>query len=87
MKKYLILVLIILEYPLVLIAHKIEPTDMAGPGLDLIAIATVFFYDIFLVWTIIRDWSKSIFPKLYLIVFIISTYLLYHLIFIAPGRS
>jgi hypothetical protein len=84
MKKYLILVLIILEYPLVLIAHKIEPTDLAGPGLDLIAIAAVFLYDIFIVWTIIIDWRKGILPKFYLVGFIISTYLIYHW-FVSPS--
>ena len=70
MKKYLILVLIILEYPLFLIANKIEPTNMAGPGLDLIAVAIIIPYDIFVVRTIKRDWRYDIFPKLYLIAFI-----------------
>jgi hypothetical protein len=75
MKKYLILFLIILEYPLVLIAHKIAPTDMAGPGLDMIAFGVIFIFDIFILQTIDTNWRKSIFPKLYLIALIISTYL------------
>jgi hypothetical protein len=78
MKKYIILALILLEYPLVVVARKIEPTDLAGPGLDMIAVAAVFFYDIFIVWTIKRDWRYDIFSKLYLVAFIISTYLVYH---------
>jgi hypothetical protein len=77
MKKYLILVLIILEYPLFMITRKIEPTNLAGPGLDIIAFVVAIVYDIFVIRTIERDGRKSIFSKLYLIALIISTFLIF----------
>lgn len=74
MKKYLILVLIILEYPLFMIARKIEPTNLAGPGLNIIAFVVAIVYDIFVIRTIEKDGRRSIFSKLYLIALIISTF-------------
>jgi hypothetical protein len=82
MKKYFILVLIILEYPLVLIANKIEPTNMAGPGLDLPVLAIVFIFNIFVVLGIKKDLNNGFFPKLQLIVFIISCSFLTYFVFI-----
>jgi hypothetical protein len=85
MKEYLLLILIISEYPLVFITHKIAPTNMAGPGLDIIAVAVVLLFDIYVVRTIKRTQRNDIFFKLYLIAFGISTFLLYRFIFISSN--
>jgi hypothetical protein len=76
MKNYLLLILILLEYPLFRIARKIDPTNMAGFGLDMIPAIAAFIYNIFIVWTIKRDWDKGVFPKLYLIAVVISASLI-----------
>ncbi len=78
MKKYLGLALIFLEYPLVVMSHKIDPSSLAGAGLDLWVLLFSVFYNSFMMVIGLRNWKKGIFPKLYLIVSIVSVIVLYY---------
>ncbi len=64
MKKYLGLALIVLEYPMVVISHKIAPSSLAGAGLDLWVLLLSVFYNSIMMVTGFRNWRKGIFPKL-----------------------
>jgi hypothetical protein len=81
LKNYVILLLIILEFPSVVIAHKKYPTNMAGPGLDLLALGIVFIFNIYVVLDIKRNLNNGLFPKLQLTAFIISCSLLSYFFF------
>jgi hypothetical protein len=77
MKKYLGLALIVLEYPLVVLSHKIDPSNLAGAGLDLWVLLLSVFYNSLMIVIGFRNWRKGIFPKLYLITSIASIIVLY----------
>ncbi len=78
MKKYLGLTLIFLEYPLVVLSHKIDPSSFAGAGLDLWVLLFSVIYNSFMMVIGVRNWKKGIFPKLYFLASITSIIVLSH---------
>jgi hypothetical protein len=66
------LFLIVIEYPLILIGHKIEPTNLAGPGWDTPIFLLSIIYNLVMIRIGIRNWNKGIIPKLYVVISILS---------------
>jgi hypothetical protein len=78
-QKYPILILIILEYPLILIAHKIDPTNLAGLGLDFILLFLFVAFNILMIVLGTLSWQKGPLPKLIILGSIVSLLLFWHL--------
>jgi hypothetical protein len=75
-KKYYLVFLIFLEYPLVLIARKIAPTDLAGPGLDIPLMFLFLILNLFMFVITIAKWKKSTLQMIYFVGTLLSTFLL-----------
>ncbi len=78
MNKYLGLALIFLEYPLVVLSHKFDPSSLAGAWLDLWVLLFSVIYNSFMMVIGLRNWKKGIFPKLYFLASIVSVIVLYY---------
>jgi hypothetical protein len=77
-QKYPFIILVILEYPLVLIAHKIDPTNLAGLGLDIPLMFLFIAFNILMIVSGIIIWKKGLLPKLTILVSVISFLLFWH---------
>jgi hypothetical protein len=77
-KKFQILVFIILEYPLVIIANKIAPTNEAGLGIEIPLMFLFIAFNLLMIVLGSLDWSKGRVPKLIIVASIISLSFFWH---------
>lgn len=67
-----LLILILLEYPVVAYAHRIDPFPMFGRPLYLLAILGSFLYNSFIVWAMFPKWKEDWINKLFILATFIS---------------
>jgi hypothetical protein len=72
MKNYWLLIPVLLEMPLILLAHKIGPTSEAGPGLDFFGWLFAMLYDVFIIIFLLKRWKKDLTTALYIAAMIVS---------------
>jgi hypothetical protein len=77
--KFLPIVILLLQFPMLVLAWAIYPTNLAGPGLDIPVFGFILIYDIYVLKIIVKKWKIGSFPKIYLIVLLSSFLLLYYL--------
>ncbi len=78
-RKYAFLILIVLEYPIVLLAQKIAPTTLAGLGLEIPFIFLFVAFNLIMIILGIFRWEKGQLPKMIILASVISFFLFWHL--------